>query len=98
MRSDEPPSNLVRIRSLLLRGHMLGLIVYICSVPERAGNALLGLTLLICAVLWSSWDGILCGHQPHRWSIALPEGTLLYVGAIAVANLLRLIFGQFTIG
>jgi hypothetical protein len=77
-----------------VREGVLGLIVYIASVPDRAGNALLGLTLFICAVLWSLRDGMLPKHGRSRSSVILVEGLLLYVGAIAAANMLRVAFGQ----
>ena len=96
--SDGPRSAWGQIRALLLREHALGLVVYVCSVPERAGNALLGLTLLICAVLWSFWQGVIPRAGPHRRSIAVIEGVLLYVGAVTVANLLHLVLGQQATG
>ena len=81
-----------------MREHALGLVVYVCSVSERAGNALLGLTLFICAVLWSSWDGVLPQAGRYRQGIAFVEGTLLYFGAVTIANLLRLALGQQAAG
>lgn len=83
-----------QVKILLVREGVLGLVVYIASVPDRVGNALLGLTLFICTVLWSLHDGVLPKLARSRWSVILLEGLLLYLGAIAAANTLRLAFGQ----
>jgi hypothetical protein len=77
---------------------VLGLIVYVSAAPERANNAKLGLTLLVVAVFWSSWDGVLTRTRPHQYAAALTEGVLLYFGAVVFANLLQLMFGPPSIG
>lgn len=94
-----PENSVMRqLRSLVLREHALGLLVYTSSAPERPGNAMLGLTLLICAVLWSTCDGVLPRAGSFRWATVLVEGMLLYVGSVAVTNLLRFAFGQMPVG
>lgn len=95
---DETPSQWSLVRELLLREHVLGTVVYVCSVAERTGNALLGLALMTCAVLWSCWNGIIPPLRWCRFCTALVESALLYIGAIAVANVLRLLFGQPSVG
>ncbi|WP_375458542.1 hypothetical protein [uncultured Enterovirga sp.] len=58
----------------------------------------MALTLLTCAVSWSWFDGLM---PPLRWCkycTPLVESILLYIGAIAVANVLRLLFGQPSVG
>lgn len=88
------PSQASLVLGLLVREHVLGTIVYVCSVAERSGNALLGLALLIAAVLWSCLDGVLPPLRSCRLCMAVLESALLYVGGVAVANVLRLTFGQ----
>lgn len=82
-----------QVRALLLREHVLGLLTYVASVPDREGNALLGLTLFACALLWSVKDGLLLKVGRASSGIFLVESVLLYIGAVAVAKTLGLVVG-----
>lgn len=87
-----------QIRTLVLREHLLGLLTYVALAPERSANALLGLTLLTCAMVWSFCDGVLPRTGSYGRGLWVVEGVLLYVGAITAANLFRVAFGQASIG
>ena len=74
-----------RVARFLLRQSVLGLVAYVCAVDDRNGNRVLSLTLFMCAVIWSSWDGLLGWPGRFGKETALAEGVLLYLGAALVA-------------
>lgn len=83
---------------LLLRQAGLGLVAYVCAAEERTGNRALSLTLFMCAIIWSSWDGLLGRAGRFGRETALAEGVLLYLGAALFAHVLQQVFGLAPIG
>lgn len=73
--------------SFLWRGGLLGAGLFLSLTDDRHQNLRHNLIAYIVALVWSYYDGVIIRR---RWSIAWFEGFLLYLLAVAVANLLSL--------
>jgi hypothetical protein len=73
--------------SLLWRGALLGATLLLSLTDDRYVNLRHNLIAYIVALVWSYYDGVLA-HR--RLSMAWFEGLLLYLAAVAIANLLNL--------
>ena len=73
--------------SLLWRGVLLGTALFLSLSDDRYQNLRHNLIAYLVALVWSYYDGAIT-HR--RWSLAWFEGLLLYLVAVAIANLLSL--------
>ncbi len=85
-----PKATLLAVLGVLLREAVFGFLFWSSAAPEigmRVAASLLGLCAII---LWTRRFGFL---RHSSWMTASWEGLLIYIGAVAIGNLLALGFG-----
>ena len=75
---------------MLWRGALLGATLFLSLTDDRYENLRHNLIAYIVALVWSYYDGAIANR---RWWMAWFEGLLLYLVAVAFANLLSLAIG-----
>jgi hypothetical protein len=75
------------LASLLWRGALLGATLLLLITDDRYQNLRHHVVAYIVALVWCYYDGVIAYR---RWSLAWFEGLLLYLVAVAIANLVNL--------
>lgn len=72
----------------------LGLVAYVCAAPDRAANAGVDVLLLAVALAWST----LARGPAVPAGLVLVEAAGLYLGAVAIGNVLMALLGAAPVG
>jgi hypothetical protein len=83
--------NWADVLPIVWRATLLGVGLFFVLTSNPVQNLVLNLATFLVAVVWSFYDGLFGRRQVGRACI---EGIFLYLGAIGIANLMTILFGN----
>lgn len=85
-----PAETLLAVLRVLLQEAAFGFLLWSSTAPEKAIQVAASLVGLCAIILWTRRFGVL---RALSWATSSWEGLLIYIGAVAIGNLLSLCLG-----